>query len=54
MIDSYKILKNACQLKRLNAMQIHDTFRIFLLRKNLNNSLREQISISSLSIIIDH
>jgi hypothetical protein len=55
-IDFYKIkkiLKEACQLKLLSSMKIHDTFHTSLLRFAVTNSLTEQIQSSSLSIVIN-
>jgi hypothetical protein len=56
MIDSYRIKKMlsvSCQLNLSDSMKIHDIFHTSLLRKVSNDSVSDQISNSSLSIVID-
>jgi hypothetical protein len=54
-IDLYKVkkvMKEACQLNLSSSMKIHDIFHTFLLRKAAIDFLIEQISSSSLSIVV--
>jgi hypothetical protein len=56
MIDSFEILKmlrQACQLKLSSSMKVHDTFHISLLRRDLDDSLDDQIQSSFSLVIID-
>lgn len=57
MINSFEIIRvlnQACQLKLFLSMKIHDTFHTFLLRKDSNDSLNDQILDSSSSVIIEN
>jgi hypothetical protein len=56
MLESFKILKkrkNSYKLDLSDEMNIYSMFHIFLLRKNLENLLSEQIIFSSSSMIIN-
>jgi Zn finger protein HypA/HybF involved in hydrogenase expression len=56
MLKSFKILKkreSSYKLDLSNEMNIHSMFHTSLLRKNLENSLLEQIISSSSSVVID-
>jgi hypothetical protein len=56
MLKSYKILKkkeSSYKLNLFDEMNIHSVFHTFLLRKDLENSLFDQIIFSSSSVLID-
>jgi hypothetical protein len=56
MLKSFKILKkkeNSYKLDLSNEMNIYSMFHTFLLRKNLQNSLFEQLISSSSSVVIN-
>ncbi len=56
MLESYKILKereSSYKLDLLDEMNIHSVFHKFLLKKDFENSLFDQIIFSSFSVLID-
>jgi hypothetical protein len=56
MIDLFKILKmlrQTCQLKLSSSMKVQNTFYISLLRRDLDDSLNDQIQSFISLVIID-